>query len=91
MATLISIIGYAVLAAFIIAVIVCLIFLLQYIMYFHYRQCRHCGHTLEYKGLKEDSGNGHHLFHCPKCGAWEQITPEDFFRDIDKGYNPNNL
>jgi uncharacterized C2H2 Zn-finger protein len=32
---------------------------------------------MEFKGFKEDDKNGHFLFHCPKCGAWESIPKED--------------
>jgi uncharacterized C2H2 Zn-finger protein len=35
---------------------------------------------MEYKGLKEDDDNGHYLFYCPKCGAWEQVPKEEFFK-----------
>jgi uncharacterized C2H2 Zn-finger protein len=51
---------------------------------------------MEYKGLKEDNDNGHYLFHCPKCGAWQQIPKEQFFRDVEESeaanpYNNNVL
>ena len=40
---------------------------------------------MEYRGLKDDNNNGHYLFHCPKCGAWQQIPREQFLRDLDDG------
>jgi hypothetical protein len=46
---------------------------------------------MEYKGLKEDNDKSHYLFHCPKCGAWEQVPKEKFFRDCDKSMNPNDI
>lgn len=49
-----------------------------YVLYFHCHYCKHCGHRMEYRGLKGDDKNGHHLFHCPKCGAWEEV-PKDVF------------
>ena len=63
----------------------------QLLVWFQMRPCKHCGHTLEYKGLKEDSDNGHYLFHCPKCGAWEQIPKEEFFRQHDCEHYPNEI
>lgn len=64
---------------------------LHCLVWFHWRQCKYCCHTLDYKGLKGDDDNGHYLFHCPECGAWEQIPREEFFRDIDKGFNPHEF
>lgn len=66
------------------------IFVIQYIIRFKFRTCKCCGHSMKYKGFKPDDNNGHYLFHCPKCGAREQISEEDFFKDMDKiVYNPN--
>ena len=62
---------------------------IQYLVWFHWRGCKHCGHTMEYRGLKDDNDNGHYLFHCPHCGAWQQIPKEQFFRDIEN-CNPND-
>lgn len=56
----------------------------KYLMWFHYRPCKYCGHSMEYKGLKEGGGSGHYLFHCPKCGAWEEISQEMFLREEEK-------
>lgn len=53
---------------------------IQYITFFRFRSCKHCKHTMEYKGLKEDDADGHYLFHCPECGAWEQVPRSEFFQ-----------
>jgi hypothetical protein len=46
---------------------------------------------MEYKGLKEDNEGGHYLFHCPHCGAWEQIPKNVFLKNfIYKDYDPLN-
>ena len=46
---------------------------------------------MKYKGLKEDSGSGHFLFHCPHCGAWQQIPKDIFLKNfIYKDYDPLN-
>ena len=45
---------------------------------------------MDYRGLKEVNNNGHYLFHCPNCGAWEQIPKEEFFRQCDNPINKNN-
>lgn len=73
---IIAALGLLLLAAF-------LILVLQYLLFFHWRNCKYCGHTMKYKGLKEDNNNGHYLFHCEHCGAWEQIPKEEFFRQCD--------
>ena len=59
----------------------------QYLAWFCRRPCKYCGHTLEYKGLKEDSDKGHYLFHCPKCGSWEQIPCEKFIEEHSMVFN----
>ena len=77
------------LAILLIVVVVLLICILPYILHFYNHLCKHCGHSMEYKGLKEDDREGHYLFHCPKCGAWEQIPKEVFLRSFfDKVDNP---
>lgn len=85
MMTILNIIGWVVALIFMLV----LFFVLQYLCWFHWRPCKHCGHNMEYKGLKEDSDNGHYLFHCPKCGSWESIPHDEFLNSIDKGFNPN--
>ena len=79
--------------AFTVAVIFFAFFIvgIHYLVWFHRRSCKYCNHTLEFKGLKEDDGNGHYLFHCPECGAWEQIPKEEFFRDVNRGFNPHEF
>ena len=46
---------------------------------------------MDYKGLREDENNGHYLFHCEHCGAWEEIPKEEFIRSCDRDCNPNEL
>ena len=55
---------------------------IQYVIYFHFRPCKHCGHYMNYHGLKIDDKDGHYLFYCPKCGAWEQVPKEQFYKCI---------
>lgn len=81
---ILEIIGIIFAAVILIAFAAFFIFGLHYISWFHWRPCKHCGHSMEFKGLKPDENNGHYLFHCPKCGAWQQIPKEDFFRQIDE-------
>lgn len=61
---------------------------LHLLMWFQMRHCKNCGHRLEYRGVVEDSENGHYLFHCPACSKWEEIPKEEFFRDMNKGNDP---
>ena len=55
----------------------------HYFSWFHWRFCKHCKHRMEYKGLKEDNDGGHYLFHCPHCGAWEQVPKHEFLREAE--------
>ena len=89
METLLTIIGAILAFAIFIFFFAFAVIGLQYIVWFHWRTCKYCSHNMEYKGLKEDGDNSHYLFHCPHCGAWEQIPKEEFFRDLDK-FNPND-
>jgi hypothetical protein len=75
--------------AFLIVFVCFLLYVLPYILQFHMRSCKYCKHNMEYKGLKEDDKKGHYLFHCPHCGAWEQVPKNVLFRRfIDLEYNP---
>ena len=58
--------------------------IIQYLHTFHHRKCKHCGKVMEFKGLKEDNKEGHFLFHCNECGAWESVPKQDMFRSYDK-------
>ena len=63
---------------------------IQFFLFFYWRKCKHCHRkNMEYKGLREDSANGHYLFHCPKCGAWEEVPREAFFRQCDNPISEN--
>jgi len=66
-----------------------LILCIKYLAWFYFRPCKHCGHNMKYKGLKEDSESGHFLFHCPHCGAWQQIPRQEFFKNfVGEEFNP---
>lgn len=92
METILSIIGYTLLTVVGIILFLCLMVGLKLLVWFNFRLCKHCGHTLKYKGLKEDNENGHYLFHCHHCGAWEQIPKSTFLKNfIYKDYDPYNL
>ena len=92
METILSIIGYTLLAIVGIILFLCLTVGLKLLVLFRFRPCKHCGHILKYRGLKEDSDNGHYLFYCPHCGAWEQIPKNVFLKNfIYKDYDPYNL
>ena len=66
----------AVVASFI---VVLAITILKLLLWFYRRKCKYCSHTMSYKGLREDNGNGHYLFHCGKCGSWEQVSRERLY------------
>ena len=39
----------------------------------NHRPCPHCSHSMEYKGEKQHTDGDIYLFHCPKCGAWDEV------------------
>ena len=90
MTTVLNTLGIIFLVIFVAIAIACIIFVVHFYVYFHCRLCKYCHHTLEFKGMKDDDEGGHALFHCPHCGAWEQVSKQDFFRDVDKGFNPHD-
>lgn len=89
MMTVLSIFGSIMLAVIVIALLLFLIVAFKLIVWFNLKPCKHCKHIMEYKGLKEDKDNGHYLFHCKHCGAWEQVPRKQLIRDCDKDCNPN--
>ena len=87
METILTILGII----FLIVIVCYLLLVLPYIIYFYRHSCKHCGHSMEYKGLKEDNDGGHYLFQCPHCGAWEQIPKSTLLKNfIYKDYDPLN-
>lgn len=84
--TILSILGYLLLAVVIIIIFMLITFIAEAYSWFYFRQCEHCGHTLKYKGLKKNKDESHYLFHCEHCGAWKQLPKEEFFRYMDKNF-----
>lgn len=84
MTTVLSIIGYIFLVLAVAIILFCIIVTTQLIIWFQCNCCKHCGHSLEYKGLVEDSNEKYYLFKCPKCDSWEKISQKDFYRNLDK-------
>ena len=84
-----KIIGIILLAILLIIVFVVLTLAPRLYVLCNCRKCKHCKHYMEYKGLKEDNNNGHYLFYCPNCGAWEQIPKEDFYYNMDRDFKYN--
>jgi hypothetical protein len=60
----------------------CLLFTVQYLWLYHCHRCKYCHHRMKFRGFKENEDESHYLFHCPECGAWEQIPKEEFFRHL---------
>lgn len=67
------IIGYIVLGIFLVAGILILVLFGRFILLFNHRPCPHCSHSMEYKGEKQRTEGNVYLFHCPKCGAWDEV------------------
>ena len=78
-----TIVGGIIGICFIVILLGCFLFTVQYIWMYHCHKCPHCGKYMEFRGLKEDEDNGNFLFHCPKCGAWEQVPREEFLRNSE--------
>lgn len=70
------IIGYIVLGFVFVVAIVVLILLGRFLFLFNYRSCPHCSHTMRFRGEKEHASGNIYLFHCPNCGAWEEVPKE---------------
>ena len=63
----------------------------HFYLWFHCRSCKYCHHTLEHKGLRDDDKGGHYLFHCPHCGAWEEVPRDEFFSGLERGINQHDF
>lgn len=79
MTVTLNFIGYILLAVLLLLFVIACISIIQYLYTFYCHKCKHCGGIMEYKGLKEDMDNGHFLFHCSHCGAWEEIPKNEIF------------
>ena len=67
------IIGYIIVGIIFVAVILVLVLFGRFILLFNHRPCPHCSHSMEYKGEKHHADGDIYLFHCPKCGAWDEV------------------
>lgn len=67
------IIGYTILGIFFVVAILVLVMFGRFILLFNHRPCPHCNHSMEYKGEKQRTEGNVYLFHCPKCGAWDEV------------------
>ena len=67
------IIGYIIVGIIFVAVILVLVLFGIFILLFNHRPCPHCSHSMEYKGEKQHTDGDIYLFHCPKCGAWDEV------------------
>lgn len=67
------IIGYTILGIFFAVAILVLVLFGRFILLFNHRPCPHCSHSMEYKGEKQRTEGNVYLFHCPKCGAWDEV------------------
>ena len=67
------IIGYTILGIFFAVAILVLVMFGRFILLFNHRPCPHCSHSMEYKGEKQHTEGNIYLFHCPKCGAWDEV------------------
>jgi len=43
---------------------------------YHLHRCPYCGHRMLHVYTKENEKGFFHVFHCSKCGAWDEV-PED--------------
>ena len=45
---------------------------------FHVRKCPYCGKKMKFVYEKKDNQGNFQcwVFHCPHCGAYEDVTPE---------------
>lgn len=85
---ILSIIWYAIVAIVAVMILFCIIVGYKLIAKFEFRHCKYCKHTMEYKGFRDDDNNGHYLFHCEHCGAWEQVPKEELIGNCNLDCSP---
>lgn len=64
---------YILVALFFIVLLTCVIFTGSYLNYINHFKCKKCGNTMKYKGVRKNNEDEEFMFHCEKCGAWEQV------------------
>ena len=86
------IIGYILLGFVFVVAIGVLILLGRFLFLFNYRPCPHCSHTMRFRGEKERTSGNIYLFHCPNCGAWEEVPKKKLDAQLyDNTSDLNNM
>ena len=57
-----------------------------WIKFKYYRKCPYCEHnmTYQYRRVDTDGDTECYVFHCPCCGAFENVTPIEMLREKEK-------
>ena len=72
-----QIVGCIILGIVLVAIIVILVLFGRFVLLFNHRPCPHCYADMTFRGEKERKEGNIYLFHCPKCGAWEEVPKEE--------------
>lgn len=44
----------------------------------NWHKCPRCGKKMKLSHIHEEYGHHYYKFHCPYCGAWDEIEAEEF-------------
>lgn len=81
--TIFGILGYVILAFWLIVFLIAAVVIAQYLCTFHYHKCKNCGKTMEYKGIDETADDSLFIFYCKHCGHWERIPKVELYCNND--------
>ena len=65
-----------------VAVIFLIVLAIDICSAFHLRRCQHCKHIMSHAYKKEHEGITIHVFHCPHCDTWEEISETQLLDSI---------
>lgn len=71
------VIGYIIVSCLLLVCIIALVLFGRFLLLFNHHRCIHCGHSMVFKGERERTEGNIYLFHCNKCGAWDEIPKKD--------------
>ena len=74
---------YIVIALLVFVVILFITILAGWVRFKYFRKCPYCHKRMhyQYKRIDKDGDIECYVFHCPHCGAFENVTPIEMLRE----------
>ena len=75
--------SYIVIALLVLVAILFIAILAGWVRFKYFRKCPYCHKRMhyQYKRIDKDGDIECYVFHCPHCGAFENVTPIEMLRE----------